>query len=61
MGPDRDWSGPTGSRRPGWHTVKLIDTDGGAGLSSLIGRRVIAVGRADAVPPADYNSNGKRG
>jgi D-psicose/D-tagatose/L-ribulose 3-epimerase len=55
MGPDRDLRGTAAQQRTGLkYMVKLIDQMVELNCPSLIGPVYSAVGRADAVPPAEY-------
>jgi len=60
MGPDRDLRGTPAQQKTGLeYMLKLIDQMGGLGCPSLIGPVYSAVGRADAVPPAEYKQQWK--
>jgi D-psicose/D-tagatose/L-ribulose 3-epimerase len=60
MGPDRDLRGTPAQQRTGLkYMLKLLDQMAVLGCSSLIGPVYSAVGRADAVPPAEYKKQWK--
>jgi D-psicose/D-tagatose/L-ribulose 3-epimerase len=60
MGPDRDLRGTPGQQKTGLnYMTKLIDQMVVLGCPSLIGPVYSAVGRADAVPPAEYKKQWK--
>ena len=60
MGPDRDLRGTPEQQKTGLaYMMKLIDQMVVLGCPSLIGPVYSAVGRADAVPPAEYQKQWK--
>src|SRR5438552_1009537 len=60
MGPDRDLRGTPEQQKTGLnYMLKLLDQMAVLGCHSLIGPVYSAVGRADAVPPAEYKQHWK--
>jgi len=60
MGPDRDLRGTARAQRTGLgYLMQLVDQAAALGARSVVGPVYSAVGRADAVPPADYRQQWK--
>ena len=60
MGPDRDLRGTPKAQRTGLaYLKKLVDQAAVLGARSVVGPVYSAVGRADAVPPAEYKQQWK--
>jgi D-psicose/D-tagatose/L-ribulose 3-epimerase len=60
MGPDRDLRGTPAAQQTGLtYLLKLVDQAAELGAHSVVGPVYSAVGRADAVPPAEYRQQWK--